>query len=96
MARRRHPRYDPVDLFYAYPDFDLLTLDRYPTPVTTWHEFLTKFELEDCGDALFIFLSRELSTQGYQYGPVIFEDQQYAINTIAKDVIRVRDSLNIY
>lgn len=55
MARRRHFRLTPFDLYWSYPDADLLGMAP-PDPLTAWDQF----DATNCGDTLFLFLVREL------------------------------------
>ena len=48
----------PIDLYNAYPDSDLLSVDP-PSESETWDEFLPR--AEGAGDTLFLFIAREVS-----------------------------------
>ena len=64
MARRRHPRLTPLDLYEAYPDADILPLDP-PDTTTTWLSFGRRFDPgPNCADSLFKFLVHELAEEG--------------------------------
>lgn len=58
MARRRHTRVLPLDLYDSYPHSDLLPIPP-PTPLTAWAEW--RAYAFNCGDGLFSFLIRELA-----------------------------------
>lgn len=58
MARRRHDRMLPVDLYARYPNVDILPI-AVPTPLTEWCDW--HMYMINCGDGLFSFLIRELS-----------------------------------
>lgn len=85
MARRRHTRVLPLDLYERYPHAALLPITP-PTPLTAWAEW--RVYALNCGDGLFSFLICELADSQD------WNDALSRMDSVLNDVMSVHEHIS--